>query len=259
MTQSLRYRRMLSRMGYYNYQNGLIYNHLQQEGHWEGHLQMCRKHILETADLTKCNTITVLGSGWLLELPLAELIERSYRVVLVDVVHPPEVRSQTRELRNVTLVEADVSGGVVEMVWNMTKGFNFFRRKPDFNSLPVPNFRPDFDPGLVISLNLITQLEARPVSMIGAEYGIRARDLAVLRQKIQQSHIEFLRCHASLMISDYEECKLRKSGDETIEKTLLADPTGGEIIGKWTWDFDLEGRENYNSTITFREIAVRWI
>ena len=29
---------MLSKMGYYTYQNGLIYNHLNQEGGWDGHL-----------------------------------------------------------------------------------------------------------------------------------------------------------------------------------------------------------------------------
>ena len=65
MTHSISYRRILNRMGYYDYQNGLIYNHLNQEGGWDSHLDHCRNFINRALDYYKPEKVTVLGSGWL--------------------------------------------------------------------------------------------------------------------------------------------------------------------------------------------------
>ena len=70
-------------MGYYNYQNGLIYRHLNQEGGWDSHLERCRSFILEGVGFYKPGKVTVLGSGWLLELPFAEMVERTGKICLV--------------------------------------------------------------------------------------------------------------------------------------------------------------------------------
>ena len=91
MTHSISYRRMLNKMGYYNYQNGLIYHHINQHGGWENHEEHCRGFIIKALDFYKPEKVTVLGSGWLLELPLAELVERTGKICLVDIVHPPDV------------------------------------------------------------------------------------------------------------------------------------------------------------------------
>jgi hypothetical protein len=258
MNQKARYRSILTKMGYYNYQSGLISNYLQQEGRWDSHLDHCRALILESIDHLKPSTVTVLGSGWLLDLPLAEMMERSCHVVLVDIVHPPEVIIQAGKLKNVVLVEADVTGGLIDEVWNMTKGISLFRKKIDFGSIVIPEFKPDFDTGLVISLNLLTQLETRIVVHIGKKTGLSSSELIPFRKAIQENHLGFLRRHDSVMISDYEEHVIRKSGESSVTTSLLADLTGEEITRKWTWEFDLTGRENYNSTVIFKELAVKW-
>jgi len=74
-------------MGYYNYQNGLIIHHVNQEGGWESHQERCRSFILKALELYKPQKVTVLGSGWLLELPFAELIEQTEKVCLIDIIH----------------------------------------------------------------------------------------------------------------------------------------------------------------------------
>ena len=75
MTHTIAYRRMLGRMGYYNYQDGLIHHHINEEGGWEDHLSHCRDFILKAINLFRPEKVTVLGSGWLLDLPFAEIIE----------------------------------------------------------------------------------------------------------------------------------------------------------------------------------------
>src|SRR5664280_1782215 len=110
MTHSLSYRRLLTRLGYYNYQNGLIYRLISQEDGWESHLENCRRVILKALEIYKPEKVTVLGSGWLLDLPFAELVERTKRICLVDIVHPPDVIRQVEAFRNVELIEQDITG-----------------------------------------------------------------------------------------------------------------------------------------------------
>ena len=120
MTHSTEYRRILTRMGYYNYQNGLLSRHVNQDGEWDEHLQHCRNYILKIIDLLKPETITILGSGWLLDLPLSEMLEKTKKIYLIDIVHPPEVLKQISVFENVSLVEADVTGGLISEVWEKT-------------------------------------------------------------------------------------------------------------------------------------------
>ena len=65
--------------------------------------------------IQKPERITVLGSGWLLDLPVAEISEMVSEIILVDIVHPPDVIKQAGMIRNIKIVEADVTGGLIEM------------------------------------------------------------------------------------------------------------------------------------------------
>src|SRR5512138_668826 len=120
------YRRILYRLGYYDYQHGLIVRHLNQDEGWNSHLEKCRKFILRAIELNKPERVTVLGSGWLLELPLTEMLEKVSEVCLIDIIHPPEVIRQVRGMKNVELVTEDISGGLIEEVWRHTARLPFF-------------------------------------------------------------------------------------------------------------------------------------
>jgi hypothetical protein len=256
MTHSISYRRILNKMGYYAYQNGLIYNHLNQEGGWDGHLECCRKFINKALEYYKPVTVTVLGSGWLLDLPLAEMLEKTSQVYLVDIVHPPEVVKQAGELENVILVEQDISGGLIEEIWNMTRKFSFFMKLKSLESIIIPEFVPDFDPGLVISLNILTQLESQLLSWIKKRSSVSEEELLAFRKGIQERHIDFLMKHRSVLITDYAEVITRKSGVSATIPTLFAELPQGKFNEEWTWDFDLKGHENYNSRSVIKVVSV---
>jgi hypothetical protein len=258
MTYPDQYRIMLAKMGYYDYQNGLINNHLQQEGRWDSHLENCRGRILEEIDRLMPDIVTVFGSGWLLDLPLAEMLERSCKINLVDIVHPPEVASQLKNKKEVTLIETDATGGLIKEVWDQISGFSFLKKDLNIAGIEIPDYKPEFETGLIISLNLTTQLEARIISYITKRTGMKSEELTDFKKKVQESHLKFLRENDSLLISDYEEHVRLKSGETRITATMLAEITDEEVIGRWDWDFDLTGRENYNSTIIFKELAAHW-
>ena len=140
MTHSISYRRILNKMGYYAYQNGLIYNHLNQEGGWDSHLASCRSFINRALEYYNPEIVTVLGSGWLLDLPLAEMLEKIRKIYLVDIIHPPEVVKQAGELENVIIVEQDITGGLIEAVWNTTRKCTFFNKLKSLESITIPEY-----------------------------------------------------------------------------------------------------------------------
>ncbi len=256
MTNSVSYRRMLNKMGYYAYQNGLIYNHLNQEGGWDSHLANCRSFIMKALDYFKPSNVTVLGSGWLLDLPLAEMLEKAEKIFLVDIVHPPEVVKQAGELRRVVLIGQDITGGLIEQIWNSTRALTFFRKMKSLESISIPEFVPAFDPGVVISLNILTQLESRLLEWLKGRSEISSEDLIHFRKGIQEKHINFLTKHKAVLITDFEEVVTKKSGEVTSVPTLFVTLPQGHSREEWTWDIDLRGHESFNSRSVMKIVAL---
>ncbi len=205
MTHDLSYRRILNKMGYYNYHNALINRHINQAGGWDSHLVRSRDFIMRALELYKPDVVTVLGSGWLLDLPIAEIIEKNIKIRLVDIVHPPDVISQAENLKNVELIEADITGGLIEIVWKEVAKHPFYRKLKSLNDITIPEYKPVFDPGLVLSLNLLTQLEYLLVLFLKKQAKISESELSLFKSDIQTKHLDFLKRHHSVLISDINE------------------------------------------------------
>lgn len=252
MSHSLSYRRLLTRLGYYNYQNGLIYRLINQEDGWESHLENCRRIILRALDMYKPEKVTVLGSGWLLDLPFAELVERTPKIYLVDIVHPPDVIKQVEAFGNVELVELDITGGLIEEVWNKRGRFNFFNPRHSLEDITVPEYKQEDDPGLVISLNILTQLESLLVRFLNKRSKIKEEEIDRFRTEIQKKHIDFLMKHKSVLITDYAEVITNRLGSIKTIHTLLADLPPFKLKEEWTWNFDQTGADLYNCKSQFR-------
>lgn len=258
MAYSPEYRRILNRMGYYSYQSGLIYRHLNQEGGWDSHLEKCRGYILRAVDKFRPEKITVLGSGWLLDLPLAEISEKTGMVVLSDIVHPPEVARQVKDLKNVELVEADATGGLIEVVWNKVHEHSFFARLRSLKDISVPVFKPADDPGLVISLNILTQLDTLIIEFLRKRAKIEESDLRSFSSEIQRAHISFLSGHCSVLLTDVEEVFLNSRGESEIVPTLKTKIPEGCNSEEWTWGFDLKGSDYNNLRSRMKVIATTY-
>jgi hypothetical protein len=247
---------MLSRMGYYNYQNGLIYHHLNQEGGWVEHQNNCRKLILKALDLYKPSKVTVLGSGWLLDLPFAELVERTEKLCLIDIIHPPDVVSQVKHLKNVVLYEQDVTGGLIQEVWQKTRHYSFIRKLKTLAGINIPDYIPGEDPGMIVSLNILTQLESLPSDFIKKRSKINEEEFKCFKSEVQRKHIEFLSRYKSVLVSDFAEVITSKTGDIKTITTLLTDLPDGKFREEWTWNFDKAGGDLYNSTSQFNVVGI---
>jgi hypothetical protein len=256
MTHNVEYRRMLSKMGYYNYQRGMIFHHAGQENGWENHNEHSRKFILNAINIYKPEKVTILGSGWLLDLPFAEILEKVPRISLVDIIHPPDVINQVSNYNNVELIEKDVTGGLIAEVWEKTRKYSFFKRVKSLQQIVIPEYCQDTDPGMIISLNILTQLEVLLIDFIKKRSRIGEEVFTHFRTEIQKKHIEFLAKHRSVLISDYVEVITDRSGGTKTIPTLYTDLPVGSVREEWTWNFDKTGGDLYNSRSQFKVVAL---
>lgn len=107
----------------------------RRKADWAEHLANSKNAVVHAAGLCRLKRrAIVLGSGHGFDLPLEALASTFANVDLVDAVHPLSMRLRARNLRGVTLIEADVAG---------LDG-------------PRPAYPSDTD--LIVSLNLVSQL-----------------------------------------------------------------------------------------------------
>jgi len=243
-------------MGYYNYQRGLIYHHLDEEGSWNSHLKNCRDFILKALDFYKPSKVTVLGSGWLLDLPLKEINDLVNEINLVDIIHPPEVKEQVADLKKVSIWEEDVSGGLINEVWHKARHRTFLNRLRSLDGIIINEYQPQFDPGMVISLNILTQLENLPLEFLKKRSVKNEESYLQFRKEIQSKHISFLRKHKSVLITDISEVITDSSGNVIENLSVLTDLPDTKLREEWTWDFDLKKSDYYSKKSVFKVSAM---
>lgn len=243
-------------MGYYNYQRGLIYHHLDEEGSWNEHLNNCREFILKCVRLCDFPTVTVLGSGWLLDVPIKELNDEVDEINLVDIIHPPEVREQVKDLKKVRLREEDISGGLIGIVWQKAGRRTFFNKLRSIEDIQINEYEPEYEPGLVISLNILTQIESLPVRLLSKKTRADENALIKFRKSVQEKHLMFLKRHKSVLITDTSEVINENSGTVSEISSLLVDLPESKVTKEWTWKFDLRKSDYYTKKSLYKVKAV---
>jgi hypothetical protein len=256
MTHNLSYRIILQRMGYYNYQRGLIYHHLDEEGSWNSHLNNCRTFILKALNLNKPSKVTILGSGWLLDLPLNEMHDSLEEIILVDIIHPPEVKEQAAVLKKVILREEDISGGLINEVWQKAGHRSLFNKLKSLDEIIIDEYKPLFDPGMIISLNILTQLESLPVELLRKKSIKNEEGFLRFRKEVQSKHISFLMNHKSVLITDISEIITDNSGKIKENPSVLTDLPEAKYKEDWTWNFDLRRSDYYSKKSVFKVSAM---
>ncbi len=209
--------------------------HKHQQTSWMPHLQNTRRFVLTTAN--RCqnrNKVVILGSGLLLDVPLHELTLMFREVVLVDIVILPEVRKAAKRYSNVKLLPVDITNVAQKLFENVRHGICELPKAspPLISSL-------DEDIGLVVSLNLLSQLWVMPRA-----YALKKLPLLDEEElddwcgQIVSSHYTFLQlltCSVCL-VADYEFVKRDKTGyitscGSTIYNLQLPAPEES-----WTWN-----------------------
>jgi hypothetical protein len=248
-------RKVLRKMGYLRDQKGIMSRYLRESQGWESHIKNCRDIILESVHRNSPTNIVVLGSGWLLDFPLDEAYRHCREIVLLDVVHPSQILHKIKKYPGVSAEQMDLSGGIIHETYTLVKN----GLGPDaFNSLnpmlvPLPVVSPST---LVISLNILSQLDSLPLEYIKRKTGLTYHDLHPFRSVIQENHLKLIKSVRGLLITDYREVYHSFSGDTPTDMDLLL--SGKEsiaLIKEWEWEFDRSGVYRENCSTMMKVLA----
>jgi hypothetical protein len=196
---------------------------------WAEHLANSRREIIAAIGRTRQRrTAVIIGSGRLLDVPLAELARAFQKVILIDVVHPLTVRFQARNFGNVVLVAADITGTIEALVAQRAE-----------DPLPVPKsfaplFAPDID--LIVSLNVLSQLGIVPVEWIERRWAQKT-DTGVFATAMTRTHLDDLsRCAAEvLLVTDIETWQQKPDGSIVDRQSSLSGVAPPAVDTEWIW------------------------
>lgn len=250
--------RILRRMGYARDQEGIMHRYLEERANWEEHLQRTREFIAGAFKDPAIRTVAVLGSGWLLDVPLEELRERFNHVFLADVRHPPQIRKKTSSMENVTLLERDLSGGAMEQVWKASREGNLKEiRELAGNLVLVPPLR-EVDPDAIVSVNLLNQLDILLCDYLKRKGRSSVSAMEPLRNRLQTFHVDWITGRPGCLVTDTREVNISRDGKESSSSLLHVPLPEGFRTGHWEWKFDESGtyREGYQTRMEVS--AVEW-
>lgn len=222
------------KMGYLYQSIALENRYLRRKSSWQGHLDNSRKFIIDTAHRCAARgNVIVLGSGILLDVPLDQLSELFDRVLLVDVVHLPHVLKKIKKYKNVIALQADVTDVAERMFENIRKKNYVLPQGSPF----IPGL--DADTGLIVSLNIFSQLYAFPVDYI--QKNAAAFDSGNKRKwcaSILAAHYDMINSQNAdvCFIADYYYTRRYRSGEVAEEGSTIGNIQLPEPERSWVWN-----------------------
>ncbi len=221
----------IRRMGYLDEAIAMRGRSRRNRPAWQSHLDNSCRFVLSVAEQCRNKSkAVILGSGLLLDIPLAELAAMFREVVLMDVVCLPEARKQIVKYGNVRFIEHDVTN-VAERLYNSEQ---------DHLPEPAPA-TPEIDEntGLVVSLNILSQLWVVPRTYAVRHLrGVTDDQVEDWCRRIVESHYVSLRsmpCDVCL-IADFEFVKFDGEGQVISRASSIYDVALPEADTSWTWD-----------------------
>jgi hypothetical protein len=231
--------RMLKKMHYVSDQQGILQRYLREAKSWVEHLENTKKIILQQAENKNKRACAILGSGWLLDIPVEELATMFEHVYLYDVLHPKQIKHKMKKYNNVHFVEEDITGGAINELYEQVQLKKSIGSFKPIEEISLKGFQLAKDVDYVVSANILNQLDILLVDYIKG-YGMYSEDeLRHLRVRIQQQHLDFLPQHKTCLITDIEEKVY--SNIMVLEETnpLVYIPLPKKnVVRQWEWNFD---------------------
>ncbi len=249
--------KILRKMNYFSDQRGILGRYINEEGAWENHLAKTKEYIINCLGNKKPQSVAVLGSGWLLDVPLEYMAKNIKRVMLLDISHPPQIKHKIKKYDNMELIIRDISGGGILSVYNHVKEYKKNRTKGDLNEIELQGLKFVQQPDYIISLNILNQLDMLLAEYL-KKYGIyEDNELNYLRKRIQKLHIDSLIPGKSCLITDYEEEIYNQDGTFDFKRDLiLTDLPRPKNKKKWKWYFDSSGSYYPGKKVVFNVMAM---
>ncbi len=250
-------KKILRKFGFKNDQEGIINRYLREEEGWNEHLENTKNFILQVADKMLKQKVVVLGSGWLLDVPLESLSATFENVVLIDVVHPRQIEHKITKMPGVNTISTDITGLVIpvyEALKEKKKEINLLELKQDYDNYLLTELESaDF----VVSVNLLNQLDILICDYIKKTNRFSEDEISKFRKQIQSNHLNLLPAGKSALITDYEELNFNDKEEIIQNKKLVhINLPHQNRAKKWKWKFDLKKTYHTNLTTVFKVMAI---
>lgn len=230
---------ILKKMRYVADQQGILDRYIKETNAWASHLEKTKETIINCASNKKRGSCAILGSGWLLDVPVEFLCQNFETVYLFDVIHPTQVKHKMHKHKNVVLVEQDITGGTINEFYESVQLNKSLKKRKEPNEFSFHGFEYNQAFDYVVSVNILNQLDTLIIDYI-EKYGLyNAAEILGFRKSIQQSHIDSLPKGKSCLITDYEELVLTPGGEiEAVNPLIYVNLPQQNTINKWQWQFD---------------------
>jgi hypothetical protein len=229
---------MFRQIGYFADHAGIIRRYKRERAHWDEHLQRTQKFIVNAMQGKNRKSAVVLGSGWLLDVPLYEMSRYFDTLFLYDICHSAEVKKKIKQLGNVELCVCDISC-FARSVYRYVKQY---RNRTDRPSIGEIKPQTEFDISgydFVVSCNILNQLDILLTDYMSQFFDLSREETDAFRSNVQKLHLDMLPLNRSCLIADYREITFTADGRECSRIDSVHHP----IIKRrdaqcWTWVFD---------------------
>ncbi len=247
------------RMGFVKDQEGIMNRYIRESSNWKNHLENSRNFIAGSFNNTEAESVAVLGSGWLLDVPLNHLVKRFKHIYLIDIHHPIQIRKKTAAMSQVELIEEDLTGGAIEQIWQLFREHKISLREQSITDQisltpPLASIRPD----ALVSVNLLNQLDIILCDYIRKRGPFQQEFFTPLRTAIQAFHLEWISKKPGCLVTDTIEEVVDKNGTKSPKALLYTDLPNGIRHDRWWWDFDSQGTYHPGSRTRMEVQAVEW-
>jgi len=238
---------MVKEMGYLRESVSIMSRYSRCKRDWCNHLRKSRATIKNAIRQAPANgKVIIFGAGLGYDLPLTQLTSHFSQVLLVDLVHTLPIKAKALFNRNIELVVRDVT----ESLTNIYEGRD--------EIYDPRGFLEDKKVGLVISLNLLSQLPSLPVRFLDQHYGISENDADRISQRIIQAHIAYLQKFDTnvCLVTDIERQVNGPDGEQIAKFSALNDvqiPWNGNT---WLWDIAPLGEEDAEYSVTNKVLGI---
>ncbi|HSH51101.1 MAG TPA: hypothetical protein VK982_05175 [Bacteroidales bacterium] len=242
----------LSKMKYLSDQKGIINRYIREKDGWDEHNNKCKNFILKSAESKINGKAVILGSGWLLDVPLKELSEEFEEVLLIDINHPPQVLKKIEQYKNVSTQKSDITGGLIDYVYQTVKTDKKEKTKTLLTAGKLFSYSLPPAVDFVVSLNVMTQLNILLTDYMKTSKLYTDRELQQFALQVQEAHVNILPKEKSCLITEFEEELYDNDGQLIgVNPLIFVDlPESKLPETKWKWKFD--------SAMNYREDAKTW-
>jgi hypothetical protein len=226
-------------IGYKADQLGIMNRYTREKNNWTQHLKNSSDYIIRFCDQLPSNSnIAVLGSGWLLDVPIEYLYSKFKLVYLIDMLHPAQVQHKLSGIENLIFIEKDITGYATDVarIVNESKQIDVIS---SLVNLPHVNVLSEIPFDAILSVNILTQLDSLLCDFISSKKYYPAEQLIHFQKKLQSEHLNLLSSRPSCLISDVQEvfCN-RNNSIAFITDSLKVDWPVGAHSESWNWIFD---------------------